>query len=349
MIHEVNARAQGPVRKAVVFRAGAIGDALNAKYLLENVHAAYPDAQCCLVVASRAAMLRDLFAAYPWIEVREVNRKDPRSVLRLIRDFCGSDLVVTAYTKKGGRFALPSKLVGRLLAKHGGYIGFEDASRLSLYLYDRILSGEQARAPRLHEQDALRAAGVPITIEHEKLAYVPQPELLARLGLAGKKYLIVHLFAGSENRGLSNEKRQSLIDALARELPNVPLLLTGSKAERTYIEKLKLPKNASIVAGDLSVQELAALIDYSTCMISVGTGPSHIASNLGKPVIVLVTCVGIPWVGEEQYGEHAAAPIFSDTAACAGEHDYSRPHPACMEGIDMNEVARSAISYFRQG
>jgi ADP-heptose:LPS heptosyltransferase len=347
MIHETKTRAHGPVRKAVVFRAGSIGDALNAKYLLENVHAAYPEARCCLVVSNHAAILRDLFAAYPWIEVREVNRKDLWSVWKLIRDFRGSDLVVTAYTKKGGTFSLPSKVIGRLLAKRGGYIGFEDASGLSPYLYDRILSGEQTRAPRLHEQDALHAAGIRVTIEYEKLAYVTQSELLAGLGLTGEKYLVLHLFAGSENRGLSNEKRQSLIDALARELPDVSLLLTGLKAERTYIEKLRLSANARVVAGDLSVQELISLIKHSTCMVSVGTGPSHIASNLGRPVIVLVTCVGIPWVGKEQYGEHAAIRIFSDTAACAGKHDYSKPHPACMESIDMNEVARSAVPYFK--
>jgi ADP-heptose:LPS heptosyltransferase len=347
MIHDPAVRAQKPIRKAVVFRAGAIGDALNAKYLLENVHAAFPDARCCLVVASRAGMLRDLFAAYPWIEVREVNRKDPKSVWKFIQDFWRSDLVVTAYTKKGGRFSLPSKLAGRLLAKRGAYIGFVDASLLSPYLYDQVLSGEQARAPRLHEQAALRAAGIPISIEHETLAYVPQPELLARLTLTGKQYLVVHLFAGSENRGLSGEKRQSLVDALARMLPTVPLLFTGSKAERAYIEKLKLPANAQLVAGDLSVQELAELIDRSACMVSIGTGPSHIASNLRRPVIVLVTCVGIPWVGKEQYGEYGAARIFSDTAACAGKHDYSKSHPACMEGIDMEQVAESAVSYFR--
>ncbi len=342
MIHALR-----PIRKAVIFRAGAIGDALNAKYLFENVRAAYPDARCCLVVASRVDMLRDLFAAYPWIEVREVNRKNLRSVWNLIRDFHSSDLVVTAYTKKRGIFSLPSKLVGRLLARRGAYLGYRDASWISPYLYDHMLSGEQARAPRLHEQDALQAAGIPISLEYEKLTYLPQPELLERLNLSQKKYLVVHLFAGSENRGLSNESRQSLIDALARELLDVPFLLTGSKAERAYIEKLKLPANAQVVAGDLSVQELTALIDHSTCMVSVGTGPSHIASNLGRPVIVLVTCVGIPWVAEDQYGAQGAAAIFSDTAACAGGHDYSKSHPACMEGINMEQVAESVLSYFR--
>lgn len=349
MIQETRVRAQESIRKIAVFRAGAIGDALNAKYLLENVHAVYPDARCTLVVSSRAEMLRNLLAAYPWIEVREVNRRDLWSVWKLMRDFGASDFVVTAYTKKGGKFALSSKLIGRLLAKRGGYIGFKDASSLSPYLYDHILSGEQARAPRLHEQDALRAMGIPVAIEYQKLAYVPQPEPLARMGLVGEKYLVVHLFAGSENRGLSNNQRQLLMDALARELPDVPILLTGSKEERTYVEKLPLPANVRVVAGDLSVQELATLLDHSTCVVSVGTGPSHIASNLGKPVIVLVTCVGIPWVGTEQYGAFAAAHIFSNTAACIEGHDYSRPHPACMEGIDIQEVVCSTIPYFRKG
>ena len=57
--------------KALTFRASSIGDALMAKYLLENVRATHPEARCAIVVAGRSGMIRDLLAAYPWIEVLE--------------------------------------------------------------------------------------------------------------------------------------------------------------------------------------------------------------------------------------------------------------------------------------
>lgn len=333
------------VRRVITFRASSLGDALMAKYQLENVRAAYPDARCGLLVAGRGGMIRDLLAAYPWIEVIEANRTNLKGLWTLWSRFRRSDLVTTSYVKPGGRFSFPSKLVARMLARRGGMFGFVDASTLNGLLYDRIVPSDYSRAPRLLEQDILNAAGIPIAIPHMSLKHLPQPELSTRLGLEGKKYLVVHMFAGSDGRAMSQEKRQALIDALAREVPGTPLLLTGTKAERPMIEALSLPLSAHVVAGDLSVQELAALIHESACMVSIGTGPSHMASHLGTPLLVLVVCVGIPWCGRDQFGENAAVRIFSDVDACRDRHRMAARSPACIEGIDVEDVARSAAAY----
>ena len=49
-----------PVRKVLTFRASSIGDTLIGKYFLENVHAAYPDARCGIVVAGRVVYAREV-------------------------------------------------------------------------------------------------------------------------------------------------------------------------------------------------------------------------------------------------------------------------------------------------
>ncbi|MEK7114207.1 MAG: hypothetical protein AAB850_01520, partial [Patescibacteria group bacterium] len=99
------------IKKALTFRASSIGDCLMGKYLLENIHAAYPHARLGIVVASRAEMIRDLFAAYPWLEVIEANRRNPVSLFSLWKKYHESDLVVTQYAGKlGGKFGLASKL-----------------------------------------------------------------------------------------------------------------------------------------------------------------------------------------------------------------------------------------------
>src|SRR5690242_15574867 len=114
------------IYKVVTFRAPSIGDALMALYLFENIHAAYPNARCALVVPARGAMIRDLFAAYPWIEVIEASHRNPRAALYLLKDFWHSDLVVTPYT--AGVITLPTKLMGWLLASRGGLVGFANTS-----------------------------------------------------------------------------------------------------------------------------------------------------------------------------------------------------------------------------
>lgn len=333
------------VRKALVFRASSIGDCLMAKYFLENVHVAYPKARLGIVVASRGKMIRELLAAYPWIEIIETNRTDFRGLLRLWNRFHGSDVVLTQYAgKPGGRFSLRSKIAARLLARKGGLIGFFDTSKWNRFLYDKLIPLDIYRAPRLLESDALRTLGIPEVITRATLIYIPQPELLSSNGLVREKYLVVHLFAGSEARGLSPQKRQELLDALAEELPDTTLVLTGSAGERTFIEKLTVPKNALVLAGKLSVQELAALIDRSAGMVSIGTGPSHMASHLGKPLAVLVTCVGRHWCGTEQFGD-AAAIIFSAVEKCVSGHNTLKQFPDCLEHIDMRAVARTAHSF----
>ena len=109
------------IKKALTFRASSIGDCLMGKYLLENIHVQFPSARLGIVVGSRGAMLRDLFAAYPWLEIIEANRRSPSALFSLLKNFYGSDLVITQYAGKPcGRFSFRSKLFARVLAKRGG-------------------------------------------------------------------------------------------------------------------------------------------------------------------------------------------------------------------------------------
>lgn len=333
------------IKKVATFRASSIGDALNAKYLLEHIHAAYPAARCGIIVAGKAPMIRDLLAAYPWIEIVEASRRKPFSFVTLCRRFGASDLVVIPPAKAGTSFSLPSKLAARLLARRGGLIGFRDASGINGFLYDQVIPLLGSRAPRLFEEAALQAAGIPLVEGIQGFEFIPQPGLLDRLQLDPKGYVVVHLFAGSEGRGPSPQKRQELLNALARVLPQRTLLLTGSTHERESLKALSLPPHARIVAGELSVQELAAVMASSACVVSVGSGPSHIAASLGVPVLVLVTCHGMPWVGEEQYGAGLPLRIFSAVSACANGHDHASKYPVCIEKIDAMEVARAAADF----
>src|SRR3989344_1903964 len=144
----------------LTFRASSIGDGLMWKYLLENIRAAHPDARCALAVSGRAGLLRDLFAAYPWLTVVEVN-KNPFSLLRFFARG-RHDLVVTPYT--GGVFGLLPKLAARGSART--LIGYSDASSLNNFFYNHLISlVGRSRAPRLLECDALAAAGVPVSVE----------------------------------------------------------------------------------------------------------------------------------------------------------------------------------------
>jgi len=326
------------IKKILTFRASSIGDCLMGKYLLENVRALHPRARCTLAVSSRADMIRDLFSAYPWIEVAEVH-KNLHSLWKFFRQG-RYDVVVTPYT--GGVFALAPKIVARLTART--LIGYTDASKLNRFLYTKLipLIGRE-RAPRLLESDALNAIGASVSIEHPTFQYLPQPHLLERLGLKKGNYIVVHLFSGGNARGLSPQKKHSLINALKNVLPeSMQLVLTGSDKERKSLEE---ELTSQVVSASTSLQELAWLIDASAGMVSLDTGAAHIAAHMKKPLIVLASCVGVQWWSSDMYGTSMPKNLFTRLDVCTEGHDYSG-YAKCLEAIDDGAVIEAAKNFF---
>ncbi len=329
------------IRKALTFRASSIGDALMALYLFQNIHAANPDAKCALVVAGRGKMVKDLLLAYPWIEVIEANRKSPKALWHLLKTFWLSDMVTTPYT--AGTVSFFTKLMARFIGRSPGVIGFIDKSPWSKYFYDTMIPiWGRGTAPRLAEQAALKAAGVPVAQEYFAYEFVPQPQIFEKFGIIKGEYVVVHFFAGSQTRGLDPEHQQALVDALVREFPNAALVFTGTNHDHGFIKKLNLPAGAVLPAT--SVQEMAQLLKSSKGVVSVGTGPSHMASIMRVPTVVLCVCHGVPWCGPEQYGD-APIKVFARPDLCPSGHN-GEGYARCMNGVDMEEVAQAAKRLF---
>ena len=332
------------IKKALTLRASSIGDCLMGKYLLDNIHAQYPRARLGLVVGSRAAMLRDLFADYPYIEVVEANRRNPASLLRLLRDWRGSDLVVTQYAgKPGGRFSLGSKLMARLLAKK--LVGFSDASKFNSFLYDNLVTLDINEAPAELERRALRAAGLKVPLPYPALSAPEPTDVLKKFGLTAGAYVPVHLFSGGKNRSLGPAKRRELLAALAAALPGVTLLVTGSAAEASSARDIANGLPVRVIAGEVSLQELMSLIAQSAVVVSVDTGVAHMAAQLGAPLVVLTSCVGAHWWQDNQYGNNPRVQVFSNPEP--GGH-VAKDYPDCIGTIDFAAAARVASNFIKR-
>jgi len=330
------------IKKALTLRASSIGDCLMGKYVLENIHAQFPEARCGIVVGNRAPMIRDLFAAYPWLEVIEANRRSPQSLLSLLKNFYRSDLVVTQYAgKPGGRFGLASKLFARILAKRGGLIGFIDASFWNRFLYDKLVPVRSNSAIAEHDRDALRAAGIPIALPFPIMQCVENNSVLSKFKLKAGNYIVVHLFAGNASRGLHPDKKRELLVALAQQVPNVRLVISGGAHDRDEALRVTEHIPATIIAGEATLQEMMNLIAHSRVVVSVDTGMAHIAAQLHKPLVVLRTCIGRQWWLPGQYGDDTPLAIFQCDTVCKGGH-LAKAYPACMHAIDMEKVAEKA-------
>lgn len=331
------------IRKALTFRASSIGDCLMGKYLLENIHAEYPQARLGIVVASRAPMIRNLFADYPWLEVIEANRRNPRTLFALLRDFHGSDLVVTQYAgKKGGMFGFGSKLFARLLARRGGLVGFVDAFRWNGVLYDQLVPIEAEESIAEHEREVLATVEVTVSLPFPKLICLPDGAIVEKFGVDAEKFIIVHFFAGGKGRSVSPEKSIELLTALRRVLSDdISILVSGSSADRSSARAIAEGIDAKVIAGETTLQEMMCLIKESRCVISVDTGMAHIAAQLGTPLVVMRTCIGRNWWLAEQYGENAPITVCSHDTSCRDGH-VNKEYPDCLNEILAEEVANAA-------
>lgn len=329
------------IKKAVTFRASSIGDCLMAKYLMENIHAQFPEAKCAIVVASRSGMIKDLFKAYPWLEVIEANRRNLRSIVQLWRAYRKSDLVVTQYAgKKGGKFSLASKFMARCLARCGGLVGFQDAFPWNSLLFSKILPVRSDRAVMWHEQEVLRSIGVPVSIQFPKLSFVKNNQVLERYRLEKGKFVIVHLFAGGAGRGISQEKKKELLSALAEKNPDIQIVVSGGAGDKKEVADITRDLRVQSLAGETSLQELMNLISESRGVVSVDTGVAHIATQLGRPLVLLRTCVAPNWWFSEQYGSQAPITVLFQDEVCKNGHIY-KDYPECINSISIETVQKA--------
>lgn len=88
----------------------------------------------------------------------------------------------------------------------------------------------------------------------------------------------------------SNQKWQQVITALASEFPEAAILVIGSSSESDYINEILGPIQSSQIrnySNELDLIELKAACTLAAGMVTVDTGPAHIAAALGCPMIEL--------------------------------------------------------------
>ncbi|OGG92935.1 hypothetical protein A2609_01725 [Candidatus Kaiserbacteria bacterium RIFOXYD1_FULL_47_14] len=324
------------IRKALTFRASSIGDCLMGKYLLENIRAAYPEAQCSLLVAGKSNMVRDLLLAYPWIEVVEANKKHPRTIFTAFRKLHSSDATVTQYSGRGS-FSTSSKIFARILTRFGGLAGFTDSWPFNHLLFDHLIPFSMRRAMRLHECDALQALGMPVIFPEITLIPRDDNTILEQLNLVKNSYLVLNLFSGSRGRGLSLEHQRIIAHTIVDTFgTSMKIVLTGGPSDEPLMRSIKEAVPELIIAPGLAMQELITLVEKSAAVVSLDTGVAHIAAQTGAPLVVMRTCWGYNWWTEDQYPRKGIVVLAHDELCTSGH--IAKDFPECLAAISLGEI-----------
>jgi heptosyltransferase I len=171
------------------------------------------------------------------------------------------------------------------------------------------------------------------------LRNLPKPRIGVHIGWGplGRKH-------NQENRlrGWSHSNFVQLIRTILKH-HNGSVLLTGSPQDatdtQTICASIDNPRLRSI-AGQTRIRELAAVIKCLDLLVSVDSGPCHMAAALGTPVVVLWG----PGILEQTRPISSISPIriVRHPLSCAPCQSTSMQkacrHNLCMEAITPNEV-----------
>jgi ADP-heptose:LPS heptosyltransferase len=91
-----------------------------------------------------------------------------------------------------------------------------------------------------------------------------------------------------DDKAWSLENWQALLRRVHECLPQAQIVLCGSAQERTLLQRICLTTGLEqVVAVHLPLCRLLALCEVAHSMISVDSGPAHVAAALGSPLVVL--------------------------------------------------------------
>ena len=151
-----------------------------------------------------------------------------------------------------------------------------------------------------------------------------------------KKLIIIHPGSGGSSIDLPILKFIQLSNRLAHEL-DCSIVITGSSSEIETCKKFMNRENTYNLAGELSLEELMAVINKGELLIANSTGPIHLAAALNKSVVGFY-----PKVKEcsvERWGPYTNKKlIFSPTIDCTGCTREQCERLDCMSSINIDDV-----------
>jgi len=113
---------------------------------------------------------------------------------------------------------------------------------------------------------------------------------LSEMGL-GDTFAVVHMVPSSERKSWSRDGFADVIDHLTSS-HNLSVLLSGASADRevnqSVLERTLHPALVKNGAGVLSLGEMLVVLEMSRILVTVDTGPMHIASSVGAPVVAIL-------------------------------------------------------------
>lgn len=326
--------------RILVVRTDRIGDMVLSLPVFTSLKAAFPRSSICALTRNQTAELLvgrpdvdDIISfesdtsRIPWVEFKRllpeiIKRKFDAAVILF------SNFSVTALTAAAG---IPAR-VG-------------PATKIAQALLTHRVRQRRSKTMRHetdHNLDLLNVFGAPPI----RVAFItaPRPPMVKLARNDGRPLVGVHPGSGGSARNWSESRYAELV----RELTGAgcDVVVTGSSVERELVERVIRSAGglASAHIGSGKLMELASVLSQMDVFVAGSTGPLHMASALGTPVVgiycPIFVCLPQRW-GPIGPNDTALVPNVPACGKCVME---KCPHYDCMDKISVGLVRDSVLS-----
>ncbi len=334
MLHPPVRPLSRPPRSILVIRMSGIGDVVWTTPLLANLRRAWPMAHIAYVARPAAAQVLIGNPDIDEIILFESERISWQIALlaRLARRRfdLSIDLICSPAT------ALQSWFAARVR------VGFDFRGRR--HLYNRVLSRYEANRAHAVDFNLYPAGHLGIPIVSKALVWTVLPEEAHAADAAvrthaphGERLVVFIPTGGFDSKKWPAASYAALGRILAEEKNLRILVIWGSERELHEAREIVAGIGPTAqVAERHPLRETAALLARSALVVGNDTGPLHIATAVGVPVVALLGPVNDlsqgPWSDRAIYvrAQHLDEP-------CCGRNDCTTPR--CMTGITPEQVA----------
>lgn len=165
-------------------------------------------------------------------------------------------------------------------------------------------------------------------------------KLAERGVLLDSPFIVMHPGATAASRRYPAERFAEAAAQLS-DMTSWPVLLTGSASEMDVCVLAGGAHWMTVnLAGTLELGELAALIQHAKVLVSNNSGPVHIASALGTPVVDLYALTNpqhTPWKTANRVLHHDVPCRWCYRSVCP------EGHHACLNGVAVEQVVAAAM------
>jgi heptosyltransferase-1 len=334
--------------RVLIIRLSAIGDVVMASPLIGAFKRSWPETRISWMVEDTSKPVLeanpdlDEVIIWPRSRWRELLREKRfwtliRESLHFIRDLRkrGFSLAVDAQgLLKSGLWAYLSKAPVRI------GIGSKEGSR---HLMTRVVDRSGA-SDRISSQYLLLAEAMGLDTRQfaMDLALTPEAERYGARFAASlpSPYVVLSPFTTRPQKHWIQERWTELGGQIITDL-GLSVVLLGGPGDRQASEEILPEESSGLVnlTGTTNLQEAAAIIKYSSLLIGVDTGLTHMGYALGVPTIALFGATrpyldtgGPP--GAVLYHPHECSPCRR-SPTCEGDF-------TCMKAITTAEVMKAA-------